>query len=1202
VTTCGTVSYGTASASVNNVTKEVCVTYTPTAGYVGLDYACYIICDTGTPSKCDTLNIFFNVTPTNLAPLVINDITNTMTTNPVSGNVLMNDSDPENQVLTVNTTPVSGPNHGTIVLNTNGTFIYTPIGNFIGTDTMRYQVCDNGTPQLCASGLLVIEIRAETTGGNQKPVANDDNTMTPSGTPITVNVKANDFDPQGGSVGNPTLIGTPIGGTAVVNPDGTVSFIPSPTFMGAAYVQYQICDNGTPALCDTATLNIQVYPNPNMPNVAPIAVNDNATTTNTQQLSSDVATNDSDPNVGQTMAFSLVTNVLNGNVTLLPTGAYTYRANSGYIGRDSFRYKICDDGTPSLCDTAWAFIDVTNPVVVAANLSPVASPDNPTVIAGTSTSINVKANDYEPNGQPMDNPTITTPSPNGTLSVNADGTILFTPDSGFTGSTSFIYQICDNGTPALCDTALVTVIVAPAVSLVNRAPVAQDDIFSAAMNNSISNAVTSNDSDVDAGQTLTYTQLTLPTQGFLVSFNVNGTFNYTPLANFAGIDSFKYKVCDSASPSMCDTATVYLNLVNNPTNANLAPIATDDVASTTVGVSTTINVKSNDIDPNDTPLTNNPTIVGTPVGGTTTVNPDGTITFTPNSGFTGTASFVYFICDSGSPALCDEATVVVSVFNTTPFVNIAPIAQNDATTTPVNTPVSGNVALNDSELNTGQALTYTVSINPTQGSMSFNSNGAFTYTPQTSFTGRDSFRYQVCDNGSPIQCSTAWVYIDVTPNGTNINAAPVVNDDAFSTFTGIALTINVKANDYDVNADQVLSHPTLIETPIGGTVIINTNGTVTFTPNSGFIGQASFRYALCDNGSPMLCDTAYVTIDVQPMPTLTNSNLAPVAVDDAGTTMKNMPFNSNVATNDNDPNGGQILTYSLLINPTHGVASLNGNGTYTFTPTTNYVGSDRFVYVVCDNGTPSKCDTAQVLLTIFNDPCVTLNLKVLLEGPYSVTSGKMRTTLNSRGLLPGQTPVSQFAVATPSGQPFAGAPWSYTGNESVTTYAPSVVDWVLVSLRTNDLTASSMLKAAALLHEDGRLEFLNPCMTLPNGAYYIVIEHRNHMGVMSPTTVSVQNGEITYDFTTAESYFLDNPPSFGQKLLGGKWVMYAGDGKKNTQTTNFDINYNDSQLWKGESGIFDQYRYGDFNMDADVNFQDQVLWKSNNGKYSGVPH
>ena len=67
-------------------------------------------------------------------------------------------------------------------------------------------------------------------------------------------------------------------------------------------------------------------------------------------------------------------------------------------------------------------------------------------------------------------------------------------------------------------------------------------------------------------------------------------------------------------------------------------------------------------------------------------------------------------------------------------------------------------------------------------------------------------------------------------------------------------------------------------------------------------------------------------------------------------------------------------------------------------------------------------------------------------------------------------------------------------------------------------------------------------------------------------------------------------------------MMFAGDGKKTTSTTNFDINYSDSQLWKLESGIFDQYRYGDFNMDADVNFNDSQLWKLNNGRYSGVPH
>ena len=267
------------------------------------------------------------------------------------------------------------------------------------------------------------------------------------------------------------------------------------------------------------------------------------------------------------------------------------------------------------------------------------------------------------------------------------------------------------------------------------------------------------------------------------------------------------------------------------------------------------------------------------------------------------------------------------------------------------------------------------------------------------------------------------------------------------------------------------------------------------------------------------------------------------------------------------------------------------------------MGPDQFMYQVCDNGVPSKCDTAVVYLTVFDYPCTTIDLKVLLEGPYDKTAGKMKTTLNQRGLLPGQTPIGQFAVATPAGQPYKGAPWNYAGTETMTTYASTVVDWVLVTIRTNLTLASKIYTVAALLHDDGHIQFIDPCFNLPiNGSYYVVIEHRNHMGIMSPTALNIVNGKIIFDFTAADSYIVSNPPSFGEKQIGSKFTMYAADGKKTTQTTNFDINFNDSQLWKLESGIFDQYRYGDFNLDADVNFNDQVLWKSNNGRYSGVQH
>ena len=172
-----------------------------------------------------------------------------------------------------------------------------------------------------------------------------------------------------------------------------------------------------------------------------------------------------------------------------------------------------------------------------------------------------------------------------------------------------------------------------------------------------------------------------------------------------------------------------------------------------------------------------------------------------------------------------------------------------------------------------------------------------------------------------------------------------------------------------------------------------------------------------------------------------NNNLPPVAADDANQTLKNTVVNGTTAANDLDPNIGQTLTFSLLVNPTHGSVSLNANGTYTYTPTTGYIGTDQFQYKICDNGTPTLCDTATVYLTIYDFPCVTMNLKVLLEGSLrnSPTAGIMRTTLNERGLLPGQTPIGQFAVATPAGQPFSGAPWNLidTTGQTMTSYDPA---------------------------------------------------------------------------------------------------------------------------------------------------------------------
>ena len=237
--------------------------------------------------------------------------------------------------------------------------------------------------------------------------------------------------------------------------------------------------------------------------------------------------------------------------------------------------------------------------------------------------------------------------------------------------------------------------------------------------------------------------------------------------------------------------------------------------------------------------------------------------------------------------------------------------------------------------------------------------------------------------------------------------------------------------------------------------------------------------------------------------------------------------------------------------------------------------------------------------------CVSVNLKALLEGPYDPTLLVMNTTLNDNRLLPGQQSSNPFAQPTPAGQPYNTAPWNYSGTEGKApgfTYPPDVVDWVLVSLRTSSQSANAVFRAAALLHRDGRITFVDPCLQVPSGNYFVVIEHRNHLGVMSARAVPITNDVLNFDFSIQQSFVTADPPSFGQTQIGGKYLLYAADGKKDTYRENFDINTNDSQLWKTQSGIFLYYLPGDFNLDADVNADDNVLWKRNNGRYSTVPH
>lgn len=218
---------------------------------------------------------------------------------------------------------------------------------------------------------------------------------------------------------------------------------------------------------------------------------------------------------------------------------------------------------------------------------------------------------------------------------------------------------------------------------------------------------------------------------------------------------------------------------------------------------------------------------------------------------------------------------------------------------------------------------------------------------------------------------------------------------------------------------------------------------------------------------------------------------------------------------------------------------------------------------------------------------ITPNICLWLEGAYDVTSNQMTSLLAQRSLLP-------------MTQPYSMPPWNYTGLETVNNMPAQKVDWMKVSFRTNPSKSSEVLAAAAILQEDGCLIFPDEDFFPENlgTSFYIVAEHRNHVGVMSPIAIPVTQGSISYDFRNSNSYASGGQ---GQKQFAtGIWAMFAGDGDQLQDFNGYDINGIDNASWAPQNGGFNVYAAGDYNLDGEVSGLDKILWAGNNGVYSAL--
>ena len=274
----------------------------------------------------------------------------------------------------------------------------------------------------------------------------------------------------------------------------------------------------------------------------------------------------------------------------------------------------------------------------------------------------------------------------------------------------------------------------------------------------------SNDTDPDSDR-ITAELDEGPERAASFTFNSDGSFSYTPEADFNGSDSFSYKAKDSHN-GLSAAATVTISV----TPVNDEPVANEDSASVEEDVAQVIDVLANDRGLGDGSI--NVTIDTQGAKGSASVNADDTVTYTPDSDASGSDSFVYEVCDGDGD--CATATVTVTIS----AVDDQPAAVNDAATTDEDTP-SGqiDVLANDRGLGDG-SIEVTIDTQGTKGSADVNPNNTITYTPDPDANGTDTFVYEVCDGDG--DCATATVTVTIDP----INDAPTLDLNGASEGTG----------------------------------------------------------------------------------------------------------------------------------------------------------------------------------------------------------------------------------------------------------------------------------------------------------------------------------------------------------------------------------------------------------------------------------
>ncbi len=965
------------------------LTYTPNENYNGQDSFGYTATDAANAAGTGTITI--NIAQVNDAPEVENDTAETAEDTPVDILVLENDSDidmreglnadpdAESIGVTIGDEGLLEPSHGSIT--TDGAKItYTPDEDYNGTDTFEYNCYDGDTK---TTGSVTVTI----TQVNDAPVAVADTASTNEDTATdAIDVLANDTDVDTGTSlnqgtlhlhGDMTITEAAVRDAAsgsVSIEENKLVFSPALNWFGVAIIDYTMADGhgGT----SSSTLSVTVYSVNDLP-LFTTAPADMELTEDSDNGESGLVVND----VETAAELLNVTIMSSDNPTLVDVGDVMIAAGAGGARTVTINPKDDQNGTAVIAlkvtDGDGGETTVSFTVTVAAvNDTPVALDKTLNINEDASTLTIQKSVvsgdvDVATNADTY-NLTITTPAQHGTAGVDENGNLTYTPNENYNGQDSFGYTATDAANAA--GTGTITINIAQ----VNDAPEVENDTAETAEDTPVDILVLENDSDIDMreglnadpdaesiGVTIGDEGLLEPSHGSITTDGVKIT--YTPDEDYNGTDTFEYN-CYDGDTKTTGSVTVTITQVND------APIAVADSATTDEDTAVRVNVLTNDTDVDtladlnqnalhskDSFSIESCSISGTAHG---TLEQDGAeLVYDPYADFSGTQVIQYVLSDGHGGTSTGTLTIGVD------SVNDAPVAADDSMSAAEDHAASVNVLTNDSDVDSGDTITFAGFTEPTSGlpgTFETTPAGDVTFTPDANYNGSFTIGYQIRDAEG--LTGTA----DITVTITSVNDKPAAGDANVSTEEDTPKGFNVGGiiGDADIltNGDELTVSIAAGGNPLHGTASVD-GTTINYTPSANFNGSDTITYTVTDKSGAT--DSGQLTITVHAV------NDAPNALNDTKTTNEDTPVVITALANDDDVDTDETLNASpaglptilSVTNGAHGSATTDGE-TITYTPNGDYNGTDTLTYVITDGILTGE---ATISLTIeqVNDPIVT---------------------------------------------------------------------------------------------------------------------------------------------------------------------------------------------------------------------------------------